>query len=471
MHPIRSLTALLTTFIVTSTFAAAPADWSDQDLAAAAALRDRAVAGSSAFDHLSSLTTEVGPRLAGSPGDEGAVRWALRKMAALGFSNVRSQDVLVPHWIRGSAEITALTSPAQTLSATALGGSVGTPDEGIEAPVVEVASLDALKAMPAGSLNGRIVFINQNMDASRDGAGYGATVPNRVAGPSEAAKLGAVAVVIRSVGTSAERFAHTGVLQYSLDAPRIPGFALANPDADQLARMLKSSKSLKLHLKSTARELPAAWSANVIGEIPGRERRDEIVLLAAHLDSWDLGQGAIDDGAGVAIVLEAARLISKMDRPPARTIRVVLYAAEEEGIYGAKEYAEKLGDELSKHVLAFEADLGAGPVWQLQSLVAPEAVGSVDKIQQVLAPINVEKGDNASDAYGDIEPLRNLGVPILNLWLDATHYFDVHHTANDTLAQVDRKTIDQSVAAYAVAAYLAATKQGDFGRLAPVAAQ
>jgi carboxypeptidase Q len=234
---------------------------------------------------------------------------------------------------------------------------------------------------------------------------------------------------------------------------------------------LKGSKNLKLRVKSTARELPSAWSANVIGEIPGRERPDEIVLIGAHLDSWDLGQGAIDDGAGVAIVLEAARLISKMDRPPARTVRVVLFADEEEGIYGANEYAKQLGNELSKHVLAFEADLGAGPVWQLQSLVAPEAVESVSKIQKVLAPLNVEQGDNASEAYSDVEPLRNLGVPLLNLWLDATHYFDVHHTANDVLNQVDRKTLDQSVAAYAVAAYLAATKQGDFGRLTPVPAQ
>jgi Iap family predicted aminopeptidase len=467
----RSFRIVLTVVFTWAASWTQAADWTDQDIAAAAALRDRAIAGSSAFDYVSSLTTEIGQRLAGSPGDEAAVRWAMKKMGALGFSKIRSQDVLVPHWIRGSAEIIALGSPAQVLSGTSLGGSIGTGEEGIEAPVVEVDSLDALKTMAAGSLDGRIVFINQRMEPSRDGAGYGTTVPIRVAGPSAAAKLGAVALVIRSVGTSNERFAHTGILNYSLDAPRIPAFALTNPDADQLSRLLKSSKSLKLRLKSTARELPAAWSANVIGEIPGRERPDEIVLLAAHLDSWDEGQGAIDDGAGVAIVLEAARLISKLDRPPARTIRVVLYAAEEEGIYGAKEYAQHLGDELSKHVVAFEADLGAGPVWQIQSLVAPEAAASIAKIHDVLAPLNVEMGDNASEAYGDIEPLRNLGVPILNLWLDATHYFDVHHTANDTLAQVDRKALDQSVAAYAVAAYLAAMKQGDFGRLAPVAAQ
>jgi carboxypeptidase Q len=469
------LFGLLSWSLVPLTFgvitAASAADWSDQDLAAAAALRDRALADSAAYDHLSSLTTEVGPRLAGSPGDEAAVRWAMKRMSSLGFSKIRSQDVLVPHWIRGTAEITTLGSPAQTLVGTSLGGSIGTGEDGIEASVVEVPSVDALKSMAPGSLNGRILFINQRMEPSRNGAGYGTTVPNRVAGPSAAAKLGAVALVIRSVGTGDERYAHTGVLQYSIDAPKIPAFALAIPDADQLSRLMKTSKNLKLRVKSTARELPSTWSSNVIGEIPGREHPEEIVLIGAHLDSWDLGQGAIDDGAGVAITLEAARLISKMDRPPARTIRVVLFAAEEEGTFGAIEYAKQLGNEASKHVVAFEADLGAGPVWQLQSLVAPEAVDSVSKIQKVLAPLNVEQGDNASEAYSDVEPLRNLGVPLLNLWLDATHYFDIHHTANDVLNQVDRKTLDQSVAAYAVAAYLSATKQGDFGRLAAMPAQ
>jgi carboxypeptidase Q len=250
-----------------------------------------------------------------------------------------------------------------------------------------------------------------------------------------------------------------------LSAPRIPAFSLSNPDADALSRQLKANKQVRLRLKSTARDLPPAWSANVIGEIPGTERANEIVLLGAHLDSWDLGQGALDDGAGVAIVVEAARLIARLDRKPARTIRVVLFANEEFGLSGAKEYARLIGDEHAKHVLAMEADSGIGPVWRLESQVAPEALGALEKMRNALG---VEPGENTASGGSDLGPIRSLGVPILDLTHDSNLYFDVHHTMNDTLAKVDAKVLDQTVAAYAVAAYLAATKQGDFGRLAPV---
>jgi carboxypeptidase Q len=449
------------------TQSAAGADWNEQDLATAAALRDRAIAGTSANDHLTSLVTEVGPRSAGSSGDAAAVRWAMNKLGSLGYSRVRTQDVLVPHWVRGTAEVSIVGPPAQSLVAVAIGGSIGTAEEGIEAQVIEVASLDALSALSAANVNGKIVFINQRMERTRDISGYANTVKNRSQGPSVAGQLGAAALVIRSVGTSDDRIAHTGSLIYKVDAPRIPAFALSNPDADLLARQIEAGKPIKLHLKSTARELPAAWSANVIGEIPGRERTDEIVLLGAHLDSWDLGHGAIDDGAGVAIVLEAARLISKLERRPARTIRVVLFANEEFGLSGAREYARLVGDEATRHIISMEADAGAGVAWRLQSLVASEAVDSVATIGNVLAPLSIETGDNVAHGGSDLGPLRALGVPVLDLLQDATNYFDVHHTVNDTLLKVDAKSLDQAVASYAVAAYLAATKQGDFGRLPP----
>jgi len=205
----------------------------------------------------------------------------------------------------------------------------------------------------------------------------------------------------------------------------------------------------------------------VIGEIPGSERANEIVLLGAHLDSWDLGQGAIDDGAGVAIVMEAARLIGRLERKPARTVRVVLFANEEFGLSGANEYARLIGDEAARHVVAMEADIGAGAVWRVQSKVAPASVAAVDAIREALKPLALEAGDNEAHGGSDIGPLRALGVPILDLSQDATNYFDVHHTVDDTLAQIDGKTLNQVVAAYAVAAYLAASKNGDFGRLSP----
>ena len=441
------------------------ADWSEQQLATAGALRDRALSGTSAYDHVSSLVTEVGPRSAGSSGDAAAVRWALNKLASLGFSKVRTQDVLVPRWVRGNAEVTLAGSTPQPLVAVALGGSVGTSDEGVEAQVVEVASLDALNALPATTVGGKIVFINQRMERTRDGSGYGAAVRNRSEGPSAAGNLGAVALLIRSIGTSDQRYAHTGAINYRVDAPRIPALALSNPDADQLARWLKPGKPVRVRVKSTSRELPATWSANVIGEIPGTERANEIVLLGAHLDSWDLGQGAIDDGAGVAIVIEAARLIGRLERKPARTVRVVLFANEEYGLSGAREYARLVGDEAARHVIAAEADLGGGAVWRIQSKVAPDAVPAVDAIREALKPLALEGGSNEGRGGSDLGPLRALGVPILDLSQDATNYFDVHHTTNDTLAQIDAKTLNQVVAAYAVAAYMAASKTGDFGRL------
>jgi Zn-dependent M28 family amino/carboxypeptidase len=446
---------------------AAGADWNEQQLATAAALRDRALSGTSAYEHVMSLVTEVGPRSAGSSGDAAAVRWALNKLGSLGFSNVRTQDVLVPRWVRGHAEVTLAGPVPQPLVAVALGGSVGTSEEGVEAQVLEVASLDALNALPAATVGGKIVFINQRMERTRDGAGYGATVKIRTEGPSAAGQLGAAAVLIRSVGTSDERHAHTGTTRYRVDAPRIPALALSNPDADQLARWLKPGKPVRLRVKSTARELPSTWSANVIGEIPGTDRASEIVLLGAHLDSWDLGQGAIDDGAGVAIVMEAARLIGRLERKPPRTVRVVLFANEEFGLSGANEYARLAGDEATRHVLAAEADLGAGAVWRVESLVAPAAVPAVDAIREVLKPLALEAGGNEAHGGSDLGPLRALGVPILNLSQDATSYFDNHHTVNDTLSLVDGKMLNQVVATYAVAAYMAASKSGDFGRLGP----
>lgn len=447
---------------------AGSADWTEAQLAAADALRDRARSGTQAIDHVTSLVTEVGPRFAGSAGDTAAVNWARQKLNALGFSNVRTQDVLVPRWVRGTAEVRIASPYPQTLVALALGGSVGTPEAGIQAPVLEVASFDELTLLDADAAQGKIVFINHRMERSRTGADYGVVVRGRTLGPSVAAEKGAVALIVRSVGTSDDRIAHTGALSYRADAPRIPAFAISNPDADLLARQIKSGQPVRMFLKSTARELPPAWSANVIGEIPGQgELADEIVLLGAHLDSWDVGHGAQDDAAGVGIVMEAARLLRPMDPAPSRTVRVVLFANEEFGLHGAREYASQIGDEVQRHVLAFEADVGAGPVWRFESHVAPEALSAIATMQQVVAPLGVESGSNEGRPGADIGPLRDLGVASLNLSLDATHYFDVHHSDNDTLATIDRAALDQSVAAFAVSAYLAATKTGDFGRVTP----
>ncbi|MCI0433622.1 MAG: M20/M25/M40 family metallo-hydrolase, partial [Gemmatimonadetes bacterium] len=361
------LLALATLLSLTAVADSAP--FTSADLAAAAALRDHALKGTEAWETVAALTTEIGPRLAGSEGDRAAVAWALGRLKAAGFANVRTQDVLVPHWIRGSIEV-AITEPwPHTLVAVALGGSVGTPDEGIEADIVQLPDLDALKALNRSQVEGRIVFINRRAERTRDGRGYGQAVRGRTEGANAAALLGARAVVIRSIGTDSDRFGHTGTVRYQIDAPRIPAVALANPDADLLERQMAAGKPVRLSIKLSARDLPQVRSANVIGELIGTGAAQEIVLLGAHLDSWDLGTGALDDGAGVAIVVEAVRLIRELNLAPRRTLRVVLFANEEFGLTGANAYANQTPDELARHVIAMEADLGAGPVWRLDSRV------------------------------------------------------------------------------------------------------
>jgi carboxypeptidase Q len=445
------------------------ADWRDRDLDTAAELRDRALRGTRAFEHASSLVTQVGPRLAGSLGDRAAVAWALTYLRSLGFEQVEAQQVTVPRWERGEA-IVEITAPwPQPLIGVAIGGSVGTDQRGIEAPVLRVQSLDELEALPRDRVAGNIVFIDERMAPSRDASTYGVAVRKRTQGPSIAASLGAVALVIRSVGTSEDRIAHTGALVYRIDAPRIPAVAISNPDADLLARQFADGQPVGLRLALTARELPPTVSANVIAELPGIERPDEIVLLGAHLDSWDLAQGAEDDAAGVAIVVEAARLISELPQRPARTIQVVLYANEEFGLSGANEYARAIEGSGRQVIVGLEADLGSGAPWAFHGSVADEARPALTIMHGVLEPIGIELLDTPAYGGADLQPLKRTGTPVLQIRHDATKYFDVHHTVNDTLDRVDPAGLDRHVAAYAAVAYLAAVKRGDFGRLPPPA--
>jgi hypothetical protein len=434
----------------------ADANYSRTDLATAAQLRDAALAGNRAWELVSSLTTEVGPRLAGSPGDRAAVAWAVARLKALGLQNVRTQEVIVPHWVRGEASANVIAPFPQPLAAVALGGSIGTPDEGLEAEVVAFADVDALRAAPREQVEGRVVYLGRRTEPTRDGKGYGEAVRGRSTGPSHAAALGAVALVIRSIGTSGHRFAHTGTTVYDISQPKIPALALSNPDADLLERQLAGGQPVRINVRVTARDLPRQKSANVIGELPGSDLAHEVVVLGAHLDSWDLGQGALDDGAGVAIVAAVAGLMRDRGLKPRRTVRVVLFANEEFGLSGATEYARAIGDEAGRHAGAIEADLGSGRIWKFSSRVRPEARPLMDAIARVLQPLGIEYGGNEASGGADIGPLRRLGVPVFSLQHDATKYFEVHHTANDTLEQVDRAELDQSVAAYAATAWLLA---------------
>ena len=435
------------------------------DLAAATTLRERALADATAYSLVESLTTEVGPRSAGSPGDKVAVAWALREMQRLGFANVRTVEAFVPHWVRGEAEFSVAAPYPQSMPTLALGGSVGTGSEGIDADGVMVKDLDALAALPPGAVKDKIVFFSNRMERTRDGSGYGKAVVVRAAGPSAAAALGAAAIVIRSISTSDSRFPHTGAIRYADTAPRIPALAISNPDADALVRQFESGKPVRLKLKSNSRDLPPARSANVVGEIPGTDRAGEIVILGAHLDSWDPGVGALDDGAGVAIMMGVAKLIRELDAKPSRTVRVVLFANEEFGTSGSLAYVAANESEAGHHVLGFEADFGAGPVWRLASRVNPAQMPVVDQIYRALAPLKLVRGDNEAHGGADLEGLSKLGMPIIEPGLDGTNYFDVHHTANDTLAQVDPQALRQSVAAFAVSVWLGAQYSGSWERV------
>lgn len=434
--------------------------------ATAAELRDTALDNNRAYEFLESLVVEVGPRFAGTEADRRAVVWAEAKLRELGFDRVYTEPVTVPAWVRGTAVAEIVSPYPQPMVAAALGGSVATPPGGLTAEVVRVTSLDEVDNLAEEETRGKIVFIDQRMERHRDGSGYGQTVPIRSLGAIRAAQRGAAAVLIRSVGTDDDRIAHTGAMRYSDEVTQIPAAALSNPDADTLAlaieRAAGTDQLVTVHLELTTRRDPDQQSANVIGEVLGREKPEEIVLLACHLDSWDLGQGAVDDGAGCAIVTEAARLIAQLPERPRRTLRVVLFANEEFGLSGARAYAETHAEEISLHVGGMEADFGAGSVWAFESRVDEDQLPAIEAIAELLAPLGIEQGGNESRGGADLSPLRPQGLPIFGLYQDGTTYFDVHHTMNDTLAAVDREGLTQNVAAYVTVAYCVAEIEEPF---------
>jgi carboxypeptidase Q len=427
-------------------------------------LREKAFSGTRASEWARSLADDVGPRPAGSDGDRAAVVWAVAKMKLLGLSNVRAERVRVTVWTRGVETGEILSPHRQKLFLTALGGSVATPPAGIEGEVFEAASLEDLEARGAGA-RGKIVFFDKKMERRADGAGYGKAVDVRGKGPSAAAKLGAIAVVIRSIGTDHDRLPHTGSVTYEADAPKIPAAALSIPDAELLERMLRGGARVRIRVTLGCHDSPDAESANVVGEIPGTTRSNEIVLLGAHLDSWDLGTGANDDGAGCGIVLEAARLIGELPWRPARTIRVVLYANEEHGIEGGKAYREAHKAELPLHAAAFESDNGSGRPFALQWLAGASAEPALREIAEILEPLGSRSLLEGGSGGADISPLRADGVPQFAVRQDASLYFDWHHTANDTVDKIDRAGMDVNAAAAAAFAWAAASVEPAFEKI------
>jgi hypothetical protein len=449
-------------------YAAPPAPIPDATLATAKQLRERALADETGWKIVESLTTEVGPRLAGSEADARAVQWAAAKFKQLGFDKVWTEPVTFPNWERHGEHAEVLGAHAQPLVLTALGGS---PGGTVEGEVVRFPDLAALRAAPAGSLAGRIAFVDYRMQKFRDGHDYRNGGGIRHNGPSAAIRAGASAFLMRSAGTDSHRMPHTGITAFDDGLTPIPSAALSSPDADQLARLVALGPT-RVRVALDCGWNGTATSANVIGEITGSTHPEDVVLIGGHLDSWDPGTGAIDDAAGIGITMAAAKLIGDLPQRPARTIRVVAFANEEQGLHGGVAYAEAHKDEVGRHAIAAESDFGAGRIYGFDAHVSADAQPVIQQIAAALAPLGIASLPGKGDPESDIGPATDNGVAWAWLGHDGSDYFDLHHTADDTLDKIDPKALAQNVAAYTVFAYLAAQAEGGFGSAPkPAAAQ
>ena len=399
------------------------------------------------YDIVEGLTTEVGQRLAGTEAEARARDWAVVRLKALGFSNVHVEPFDMPVWVRGTETAEVIAPFPQKLVLAALGNSGATPDGGITAEIVGFPSLDALKAAPDSAVKGKIVFVWHRMMATQDGSSYGTYGLIRFAGPAIASKKGAAAILIRSIGTDHHRVAHTGVTNWLEGARPIPAAALTVPDAEQLERILARGKPVTIHLTLTPKTVGTRQSGNVVAEVPGTDPSAGIVLIGGHIDSWDLGTGAIDDGAGVAITTAAAKSI--LDGPrPRRTVRLVWFGAEEPGGLGGEAYAKAHGNE--KHVLAAEADFGGDKVYSFRASFAQPKSALRDELAAKLGLNGVESGPGPADGGEDVGPMVRKGVPVVDLNNDGTRYFDIHHTADDTLDKIDPAQLAQAIEAWSI---------------------
>ena len=445
-------------------------------VATAVALRDQVLKDNVALDYVTQITTRFGPRPAGSHSEQAAAAWAADYLKGLGFKNVRIQSFPLVGWERGVDSGSIVGPYPQPLVVAALGHSIGTPVGGIEADIVRFTSLDDLMAAPAGSLAGKIAYVDAGqLIANQDGSGYGPMSRLRGAGPAEAAKKGALAFVMRSAGSDEHRMPHTGTTRYVDGRVPLPGFALSAPDADQLSRLVALGGPVRIRLNSTAHTYETT-SQNVIADVPGTTRPEEVVVLGSHMDSWDLGTGAIDDAAGGGITIAAAKAI--LDRGGAeRTVRVVLYGSEEVAQptntgNGGGAYLRGLSPaELANHVFTGESDFGADRIYALGLPVGAQGSEFAKTANRVLYPIGVlPAGQPELHGGADIGPIVEAGVPVFGLSQDGSRYFDLHHTADDTLDKVDPAQMSQNVAAWTALVWLAADSDVDFRAMRPAQA-
>lgn len=404
-----------------------------------------------AYKRLGYLTDEIGHRLSGSKNLERAIEWAIAEMKRDGLDNVRGEKVMVPYWVRGAESLEMITPRPMKLTMLGIGDSVATPANGITAETVVVRSFAELDKLGEGA-RGKIVVYNAPFTT------YGETVYYRGLGAARAARYGAVAALVRSVTPVSLQTAHTGIQLYDPQVPKIPAAAITIEGAELLQRMQERGTRVTVRLKMEAKFLPDAESANVIGELRGTEKPDEIVLISGHIDSWDVGQGAQDDGGGIMIAWEAARLLKQLGLRPRRTIRVVLYTNEENGVAGGNAYRDTHLAQLAKHIFAIESDIGTyrPKGLGLASTAPPQARSNLQEIAKLLAGIGANTIGPTNGGTTDIEPIMTKGVLGAGLDVDNTHYFDIHHTNADTLDKVNPRDLQYCIATMAVFAYVIA---------------
>jgi carboxypeptidase Q len=426
-----------------------PSDvWLDPHRDAASRLLGEALSSPFAWERLAELGDTFGPRLSGSTALEDAIDWAIEQMKKDGLESVRKEPVKVPHWVRGNESLEIVSPYPGQLVMLGLGNSVGTPAEGVEAELLIVGSFDELAA--AGpKVKGKIVLYNVPFTT------YGETVRHRSAGPSRAATLGAVAALVRSVGPPGLRTPHTGALNYDAGAPRIPAAAVTTEDADRLQRMVNRGNTVRLRLKMEAAMRPDADSFNVVGEIRGRERPDEVVVLGGHFDSWDVGTGSTDDGGGCVVTWEALRLMKKLNLRPRRTVRVVLWTNEENGLRGGTAYRDRYRDQLADHVLMLESDAG---VFRPTGFGFSGSDAAREQVRGIATLLRGIQADRISPSGGgaDIGPSVEAGkIPAMSLEVDG-NYFLLHHTPADTVDKIDPMDMARASGAIAVMVYVVA---------------
>ncbi len=452
---------LLLTACAAALLAAAPAGAADL-VKDAQAVRDKALADPTAWDVVESLTTEVGARPVGSPAMTRAKDWAVESFKRLGFANVKVESFETGAWSRGAESASIVGAYPRPLHILGLGGSSPTPVGGLEAEIVLFPTYADMLAQAPGSLAGKIAVVTQKMPRLQDGSGYGALNAQRTFGPVEAAKRGAVAYLLRSLSTDDTQLPHTGGA-----APAgIPAAARSTVDAELLDHLVARGKPVKVRLDMASSFNPKATAWNISGEIVGREKPDEVIVIGGHLDSWDPGTGAVDDGTGVAIMTGAAKVLAGMPQKPRRTIRVVMFGSEEQGGSG-QAYAAAHKDEIPKIVMVGESDEGVGLIWSVDLPKGSVAKPEMKVFANTVAPLKVIVTAKPSQFGGaDVAPMVVLGAPVADLHQDASRYFDLHHSADDTLDKVDPKDLAQNVAVWATLIHTVANSDIDFRKAA-----